>query len=90
MLWCWRSCAVRRVSAADVVAGSRTPRDAAEHSELETRFVDFDAPDSLRAAARGIEAVLVIPTAGEEAQRRRQHRSAIEGFASVPVVAYAS
>jgi len=79
-----------RVAPAGVVAGSRTPREAAEHGDVQTRFVDFDVPASLEASLQGVETVLVIPTAAHEARRRLQHRAAIEAYASVPVVAYAS
>ena len=79
-----------RMAPAGVVAGSRTPSDAAEHVEVQARHVDFDDPTSLEASLQGIETVLVIPTAADEARRRRQHRAAIEACASVPVVAYAS
>lgn len=78
-----------RVPADRLIAGSRTPRDATERGGVESRFVDFDDPGSLRAAREGVDTVLVIPTAEREGHRRRQHLAAVEAFASVPVVAYA-
>ena len=64
-----------------VVAGSRTPDKLSDLAAqgVETRTVDFDQPDTLRAAFAGIERLVLISADNIEEPGRRlaQHRAAV-------------
>lgn len=64
-----------------VVAGSRTPDKLSDLAAqgVETRVVDFDRPDTLRAAFAGVERLALISSDSIEEPGRRlaQHRAAV-------------
>ena len=73
---------LRRLGAKKVIAATRTP---GKHPELATlgleeREADFDRPETLQAAFRGVERLLLISTDSLRApdMRIKQHRTAIE------------
>jgi NAD(P)H dehydrogenase (quinone) len=63
-------------------AGTRTPSKLFDLATMgaEIRRLDFDEPDTLRAAFQGIDRVLIISTDAifMPGQRRRQHRAALD------------
>jgi NAD(P)H dehydrogenase (quinone) len=80
---------LRRLGAKKVIAATRTP---GKHAELaatgaEEREADFDRPETLHAAFRGAERLLLISTDSLHAPgvRIKQHRAAIEAAASAGV-----
>src|SRR5580698_3903359 len=73
---------LRRLGAKKVIAATRTP---GKHPELATlgveeREADFDRPETLQAAFRGVERLLLISTDSLHAPavRIKQHRAAIQ------------
>ncbi|RBQ16807.1 NmrA family transcriptional regulator [Spongiactinospora rosea] len=74
---------LQRADAARVVALSRTP-DAVADLGVATRYADFDAPDSLRAAFEGAERLLLI-SLGSLTGAPRGHVNAIEAAAKAGV-----
>src|SRR5580698_9494185 len=87
---------LRRLGAKTVIAATRTP---GKHQELATlgveeREADFDRPETLHAAFRGVERLLLISTDSLHAPdvRIKQHRTAIQAAvgAGVEHVVYTS
>ena len=87
---------LRRLGAKKVIAATRTP---GKHPELATlgmeeREADFDRPETLQAAFRGVERLLLISTDSlhAPAARIKQHRTAIQAAvgAGVEHVVYTS
>ena len=87
---------LRRLGAERVIAATRTP---GKHPELATlgveeREADFDRPETLQAAFRGVECLLLISTDSLHAPevRIKQHRAAIQAAvgAGVEHVVYTS
>jgi NAD(P)H dehydrogenase (quinone) len=87
---------LRRLGAKKVIAATRTP---GKHPELSTsgveeREADFDRPETLQAAFRGVERLLLISTDSLHAPdvRIKQHRTAIQAAvgAGVEHVVYTS
>jgi NAD(P)H dehydrogenase (quinone) len=87
---------LRRLRAKKVIAATRTP---GKHPELATlgveeREADFDRPETLQAAFRGVERLLLISTDSlhAPAARIKQHRTAIQAAvgAGVEHVVYTS
>ncbi len=87
---------VRRLGAKKVIAATRTP---GRHQELaalgvEEREADFDRPETLQAAFRGVERLLLVSTDSLHAPevRIKQHRAAIQAAvgAGVEHVVYTS
>jgi NAD(P)H dehydrogenase (quinone) len=80
---------LRRLGAKTVIAATRTP---GKHQELaalgvEEREADFDRPETLQAAFRGVERLLLVSTDSLHAPevRIRQHRAAIQAAAGAGV-----
>src|SRR5580698_2886935 len=80
---------LRRLGAKKVIAATRTP---GKHPELATlgveeREADFDRPETLQAAFRGVERLLLISTDSLHAPavRIKQHRAAIQVAVSAGV-----
>jgi NAD(P)H dehydrogenase (quinone) len=85
-------CLIRRIPAAEVIAGARTPEKAqalTAHGVAVRRF-DYRRPERLESALRGVERLLLI--SGTEPDRVDQHRAVIEaaGRAGVRLLAYTS
>src|SRR3984957_5958282 len=87
---------LRRLGAKKVIAATRTP---GKHQELaflgvEERQADFDRPETLQAAFRGVERLLLVTTDSLHAPevRIKQHRAAIQAAvgAGVEHVVYTS
>lgn len=76
-------------NAGRVVAGSRHPDrlDALAAKGVETRRVDFDDPESLTAAFKGVDRLLIISTdaLGPPGRRLRQHKAAVGAAAEAGV-----
>lgn len=77
-----------------VVAGTRAPHRASRlraHG-VDVRGCDFDDAESLEAAFRGIERLLIVSTDGDNATRLRRHLSAVDAAlrAGVRFIAYTS
>jgi NAD(P)H dehydrogenase (quinone) len=80
---------LRRLGAKKVIAATRTPRKHPELAALgvEEREADFDRPETLQAAFRGVERLLLISTDSLHAPdvRIKQHRGAIQAAVSAGV-----
>jgi NAD(P)H dehydrogenase (quinone) len=80
---------LRRLGAKKVIAATRTPGKNRELAALgvEEREADFDRPDTLQAAFRGVERLLLISTESLHAPnlRIKQHRAAIQAAAGAGV-----
>lgn len=87
---------LRRLGAKRVIAATRTPGKRQELAALgvEEREADFDRPETLQAAFRGVERLLLISTDSLHAPevRIKQHRAAIQAavVAGVEHVVYTS
>lgn len=87
---------LRRLGANRVIAATRTPGKRQELAALgvEEREADFDRPETLQAAFRGVERLLLISTDSLHAPdvRIKQHRAAIQAavVAGVEHVVYTS
>lgn len=87
---------LRRLGAKKVIAATRTPGKLQELAALgvEERQADFDRPETLQAAFRGVERLLLVSTDSLHAPevRIRQHRAAIQAAvgAGVEHVVYTS
>jgi NAD(P)H dehydrogenase (quinone) len=64
-----------RINAKDIVAISRAPEKIASLG-VETRAGDFDKPEMLAAAFRGLDKVLIVPTSGPVAGARSKQACA--------------
>jgi NAD(P)H dehydrogenase (quinone) len=80
---------LRRLGARRVIAATRTP---GKHQELaasgvEEREADFDRPETLQAAFRGVKCLLLISTDSLQAPelRIKQHRAAIQAAVNADV-----
>jgi NAD(P)H dehydrogenase (quinone) len=84
---------LQRVPATSVVAGVRDMAKAADlHAHgVESRMADYDKPDQLAAALRGIDRLLLI-SGNAVGQRTRQHTAVIAAAraAGVKLIAYTS
>src|SRR5580698_915034 len=73
---------LRRLGARKVIAATRTPGKLQELAALgvEERQADFDRPETLQAAFRGVERLLLVSTDSLHAPevRIKQHRAAIQ------------
>jgi NAD(P)H dehydrogenase (quinone) len=73
---------LRRLGARNVIAATRTPGKSPELAALglEQREADFDRPETLQAAFRGVERLLLVSTDSLHAPdvRVKQHRAAIQ------------
>jgi len=80
---------LRRLGAKKVIAATRTPGKLQELAALgvEERQADFDRPETLQAAFRGVERLLLVSTDSLHAPevRIRQHRAAIQAAAGAGV-----
>jgi NAD(P)H dehydrogenase (quinone) len=77
--------ALARTSASDIVAITRNPTKLEKLSQqgIEVRAGDFNQPQGLAAAFRGIERLVIIPTADlQPGVRSRQQASAIDAAVS--------
>jgi NAD(P)H dehydrogenase (quinone) len=87
---------LRRLGAQKVIAATRTPKKHPELAALgvEEREADFDRPESLQAAFRGVQRLLLISTDSLHAPdvRIKQHRAAIQSAvdAGVEHIVYTS
>ena len=87
---------LRRLGAKQVIAATRTPGKLQELAALgvEERHADFDRPETLQAAFRGVERLLLVSTDSLHAPevRIKQHRAAIQAAvgAGVEHVVYTS
>ncbi len=87
---------LRRLGAKRVIAATRTPGKRQELAALgvEVREADFDRPETLQAAFRGVERLLLISTDSLHApdMRIKQHRAAIQAavVAGVEHIVYTS
>jgi NAD(P)H dehydrogenase (quinone) len=87
---------LRRLGAKKVIAATRTPGKLQELAALgvEERQADFDRPETLQAAFRGVERLLLVSTDSLHAPevRIKQHRAAIQAAvgAGVEHVVYTS
>jgi len=87
---------LRRLGAKAVIAATRTPGKLQELAALgvEEREADFDRPETLQAAFRGVERLLLVSTDSLHAPevRIKQHRAAIQAAvgAGVEHVVYTS
>jgi NAD(P)H dehydrogenase (quinone) len=87
---------LRRLGAKQVIAATRTPGKLQELAALgvEERQADFDRPETLQAAFRGVERLLLVSTDSLHAPevRIKQHRAAIQAAvgAGVEHVVYTS
>jgi NAD(P)H dehydrogenase (quinone) len=71
-----------RTAASDIIAITRNPAKL-EQSGVEVRAGDFSQPESLAAAFRGIQRLVIIPTADlQPGVRNRQHAAAISAAVS--------
>lgn len=79
----------RRLGAKKIIAATRTPRKSQElaASGVEEREADFDRPETLQTAFRGVDRLLLISTDSLHAAevRIKQHRAAIEAAVSAGV-----
>lgn len=79
----------RRLGGKRVIAATRTPRKSQElaASGVEEREADFDRPETLQTAFRGVDRLLLISTDSLHAPdvRIKQHRAAIEAAVSAGV-----
>lgn len=70
-----------KVPAGDIVAASRSPEKLSEFAAkgVETRKVDFNEPEALKAAFAGIEKLLIVSTDAldGEGTRLKQHKAAV-------------
>lgn len=69
----------QRVPAERIVAGARTPEEAADLG-VEVRELDYDRPETVRAALDGARRVLLV-SASEPGKRFPQHRVVIDAAA---------
>jgi NAD(P)H dehydrogenase (quinone) len=80
---------LRRLGATKIIAGTRTPGKHPELAALgvEERVADFDRPETLQAAFRGVERLLLVSTDSLHAAdvRIKQHRQAIGAAVSAGV-----
>jgi NAD(P)H dehydrogenase (quinone) len=87
---------LRRLGARKVIAATRTPGKNAEFAALdvEEREADFDRPETLQAAFRGVERLLLVSTDSLHApnMRIKQHQAAIRAAvgAGVEHIVYTS
>jgi NAD(P)H dehydrogenase (quinone) len=87
---------LRRLGAKKVIAATRTPGKNAELRALgvEEREADFDRPETLEAAFRGVERLLLVSTDSLHAPdvRVKQHRAAVRAAknAGVEHIVYTS
>ena len=85
---------LRHVPPDRVVAGTRVPNAAGglRAQGVDVRHCDFDDAESLEAAFRGIERLLIVSTDGDNESRLRRHRSAVDAAAQAGVhfIAYTS
>jgi NAD(P)H dehydrogenase (quinone) len=87
---------LRRLGAKNVIAATRAPGTLQELTALgvEEREADFDRPDTLQAAFRGVERLLLVSTDSLHAPnvRIKQHRAAVQAAvaAGVEHVVYTS
>jgi NAD(P)H dehydrogenase (quinone) len=87
---------LRRFGAKKVIAATRTPGKHQELASLgvEEREADFDRPETLQTAFRGVERLLLVSTDSLHAPdvRIKQHRAAIQAAigAGVEHVVYTS
>lgn len=83
----------KRVSAEEIVAVVRSPEKAADLAALgvQVRQGDYNQPQTLAGAFRGVEKVLLI-SSSEIGQREAQHKAAIDAAktAGVKLLAYTS
>jgi len=70
-----------------VVAGTRVPHAASglRAHGVDVRRCDFDDAESLEAAFRGIERLLIVSTDGDNESRLRRHQSAVDAAARAGV-----
>jgi NAD(P)H dehydrogenase (quinone) len=84
---------LKQLPASDIVAAVRNPAKAGDLAArgVQVRLADYDRPDTLDAAFRGANKLLLI-SSSEVGQRVAQHRNAIEAAkrAGVGLVAYTS
>lgn len=84
---------LRQVHPAEIVALARDPGALADYAEkgVHVREADYDNPDSLRGALKGVDRVLLI-SGNAVGQRERQHGNVIEAAeaAGVSYLAYTS
>ncbi len=80
---------LRRLGAKKVIAATRTPGKNPELAALgvEEREADFDRPDTLQTAFRGVERLLLVSTDSLHAPglRVKQHRAAVQAAKNVGV-----
>jgi len=75
---------LERVPASELAVSVRDPSKAADLGQqgVDVRHGDFDDPASLSTAFAGASTVLIISTLGDNAERGRQHATAVEAAAS--------
>jgi NAD(P)H dehydrogenase (quinone) len=78
---------LRHLAPERVVAGTRVPHAASglRAQGVDVRRCDFDDAESLEAAFRGIERLLIVSTDGDNESRLRRHRSAVDAAARAGV-----
>ena len=84
---------LKRVAASSVIAGVRDTTKAADFAArgVELRVADYDKPETLAAAFRGVDRLLLI-SGNAVGQRTRQHTAVIDAAkaAGVKLIAYTS
>ncbi len=85
---------LKKTKASELVAAARNPEKLTETAAqgIKCRMADYDEPDSLNAAFRGIKTLILIPSRAPKDQRIQQHRNAIREAenASVDTIVFVS
>jgi NAD(P)H dehydrogenase (quinone) len=79
--------AMEHVAPEQVVVTTRTPRALADLADrgVQVRYGDFDRPDSLKDAFRGVDRLLIISASNATGLRHNEHSSAVSAARSVGV-----
>jgi NAD(P)H dehydrogenase (quinone) len=90
--------ALERLAPEQIVVTSRTPESLADIAErgVAVRFADFNSPDTLQDAFRGVDRLLMVSASNATGKRHDQHSTAVDaaksagvsriGFTSMPNV----
>lgn len=85
---------LKSIDASELAVSVRNPEKAASLKErgVDVRHGDFDQPDTLDEAFKGVERLLIISADGDNDTRIRQHTNAVEAAkrAGVSFIAYTS
>lgn len=85
---------LKKVSADKIAVSVRNPEKAKHLADqgIEVRQGDFDKPETLDSAFKGVDRLLIVSTNGDNETRIRQHKNAVEAAkrAGVKYIAYTS